>query len=234
MIDSPRPALARLTLKPLLIILDDKIPVAIIRNGKIQKVSLYNVFKEAKRNALRFLITENREILWQDASLKPGRVVIHQDYYNQIFDEYKATLKASSKADRDNRDRRALLTALLLKQHMQNCVMEFDSPAFWQYDGQRKSKERIYSIDISKHLLKNWEDWEKLRPHARNELRTIAKTKLEHESKAFVEELLKKCNDDLGFLSSFLNGEQRAAATLFRLSHAIEEQDLVSQDTTIQ
>ena len=228
------PGKAHLVYQTVYKIVENKIPTATLHNNLLMDFPLQTIWGQPKRNAMLTLLGDDshRQALWQDSNVPRGSIYIHKRYYDEILGELKRTLKIYRQHERDNRDKRPLMTALLHREHMNICVLTMESTGY--KNTHRISVERGAIRDVSKELIKNWHIWESFRKDLSKNLTSPTNSRhATNKYRDFCDTLWKAHTGDKSKLMGFLSGSDRTAGTFFLSLEAIIESDLVSKDTTI-
>lgn len=229
--NAQHPAMARLIFDATQNIIDHKIPVFIIENGRARKLPLRNAFGKSRLNVMIALLGDDshRQSLWIDGPVTKGRLLIKNSDFNKVLGDLKKSVLAHDRITKDDRDNRALVTALREKTHMQACYEVMMSDAFWK--DKRKTDKRKNIIKLARVLLGNWTEWEKIRKTIRSSF-----TNSVHEQNRLQNlksDLLKIYDGNRLELMDILTGKDRAAAEFFRTLQAIDEPNLVPRKTLV-
>ena len=213
------------------IILKERIPVYTVYNGLVHEFPIHTALKSRKSAMLVLLGDEShRKALWKDGPIPKGPILIDRKYWKQILGGLEQSILAYEEANKDGRDSRVVVTALLYQDHMYACYDVMLSKAFWK--NKRKTDERKIIMAIVKVLLRDWSTWESFRKDIRNNFkRAREKTDKFHN---FAEELLNTNKRNQGKLEDILSGRDRTTIWFFWCLYAISEQEMVKRKTPVK
>ena len=213
------------------IILKERIPVYTVHNGLAHEFPIHTALKSRKSAMLVLLGDEShRNALWKDGPIPKGPILIDRKYWKQILGGLEQSIQAYEEANKDGRDSRVLVTALLNQDHMYACYDVMRSKTFWK--NKRMSEPRKIRIAIVKILLDDWGTWEEFRKNIKVNL--ISAHDKNHKFHSFSEKLLNTNNRNKAAIIDILTGKDRTTIWFFWCLYAISEQEMVKRKTPVK
>ena len=163
------PGIAKQTYNAVEIILNERIPVYTFRNGRVHKFPIHTALASRKNAMLALLGNEtHRGALWKDGPIPQEPILVHNQYWDKVLGNLEQCILDAEETNKNERDPRAMETALAKKEHLQTCYDVMKSAPYWHV--RRKSTKRKIIIAITEIILEKWNIWETFQEDVRGNI----------------------------------------------------------------